>query len=79
MSDFATGPEPPPKPSDARRSVEPVIENRSSVRLSVNAKGRRQWEVKAVALDDTAEALRAAAQLAAEIDRGFEATYGAPS
>jgi hypothetical protein len=50
----------------------------SSVKLSVNAKGHRQWEIRCVADDNTPEAMRRAAETAAQIDAGFEQTYGVP-
>lgn len=79
MTDYATSPEPPPKPADARASVTPPdFEPRSSVKITVNAKGHRQWEIKVVAGAETPEAITAAANLARDIDRSFVNAYGLP-
>jgi hypothetical protein len=50
----------------------------SSVKISVNAKGHRQWESKVYAADNTKEAVEAARDLAIDTDRFLEMTFGLP-
>jgi hypothetical protein len=50
----------------------------SSVKISVNAKGARQWESKVYAAENTKEAVEAARDLAIDTDRFLEMTYGLP-
>lgn len=57
---------------------EPQESARSSVQITVNAKGARQWTVKAYAQDLSPVSLEEARDLARRIDRDLEAEYGVP-
>jgi len=52
---------------------------RSSVQVTVNAKGARQWSVKVYAVSDEPEHVLAARDLAAELDQSLERQYGLPA
>jgi hypothetical protein len=52
---------------------------RSSVTITVNAKGSRQWQVKVYALSDEPEAVAAARDLATQVDASLAEQYGLPA
>lgn len=56
---------------------EPQEPPRSSVQISVNAKGARQWAVKIYA-DSEPQSVEDARDLAVQIDQSLAGTYGLP-
>lgn len=53
-------------------------ESRSSVEISLTAKGARQWKVKVYAADNTSPAVDAALKKAMDTDAELEIAYGRP-
>lgn len=59
-------------------ALEPAVPMHPSIEVTVNAKGQRQWRVRAYAAGLDRDELEAAAANAVEVDRRLEREYGLP-